>query len=409
MRFVDIVLYSLKSLRHRQVRSWLTILGIVIGIASVVSLLTIGAGFNAQVNKQLSGLGANSVFILPVAGGMGSAMATGGAHMLSAGKLYDQDAERLRRVPEVEEIARILSTRSTVAFKDKEIDSTVMGVEGGVFEKMATVDVESGRMLVANDRRVAVIGSNIASGAFGNKFEIRVNDDLIIDGVKYKVAGVLKKSGGGFGIASYLDGGIFIPFQDARDTYSDVFGEGEVSMMALRLRDGSNMTDAVEGIKSEMDASHKVKPDERDYSVVTPDSIQESVNTVVSLVTLFLGAIASISLIVGALAIANGMLTSVLERTHEIGVLKAVGAKNSEILNIFLFESGAVGGIGGLLGIGVGLLLGYIVSLFGIPVDVQPSLLAFAFAFSVVIGLVSGFLPARRAAKLAPVEALRYE
>lgn len=408
MKLMDMVLYSLKSLRHRQMRSWLTILGIVIGIAAVVSLLTIGAGFSAQINKQLSGLGANSVFIVPVAGA-GTGMAAGGPHMMSAGKLYDQDVERLRRVPEAGDIARILSTRSSVAFKDKGIDSTVMGIEGGVFEKMATIEIESGRMLVANDRKVAVIGSNIASGAFGSRYEIRVNDYLTIGGVKYKVAGVLKKSGGGFGVAAYLDGGIFVPFQDARDTYTDVFGQGEISMIALRLRDGSNMTEAVDGIKREMDASHKVRPDERDYSVVTPDSIQESVNTVVSLVTLFLGAIASISLIVGGLAIANSMLTSVLERTHEIGVLKAVGARNNEILGIFLLESGAVGGIGGLLGIVAGLSLGYIVSLFGLPVDVQPSLLAFAFTFSIAIGLVSGFLPARRAAKLAPVEALRYE
>lgn len=405
MRSVDIVLYSMKSLRHRHMRSWLTILGIVIGIAAVISLLTLGQSFSEQVNKQLSALGSNTIFITPSAsnGGFG-----GGTLSPTSGKLFDKDAERIKRVPEVSEVARLLTGRTSVGFKDKNLSATISGIEPGVFEKTTAIKMAQGRFLQDNDRRVAVIGDKIAYDTFGSRNTIALNSYLVIKGIKYRVIGIMEKSGGGFG-ASNADSGIYIPFTEARDMFRRSLAPNEVQAMVLSVREGSDMADVVDKIKSELDSSHKVKPDSRDYSVVDPASIQAAVSSVLAMITVFLGAIAGISLLVGGLAIASSMFTSVIERTHEIGVLKAVGAKSSDILKIFVFEAGVVGGIGGAIGALLGFGVAYAASSFGLPVVANPLLFAFGFLFAVVIGLVSGYIPAKNAAELSPVNALRYD
>ncbi len=403
MKLLDIVQYSFTSIRHREIRSWLTILGIVIGIASVVALISVGEGFRSQVNAQLSGLGSNTIFITP------STAAFQAGSVTTSGKLYQRDVDRIRKIPEITDIARLISGRVDVAFRNTTLSSAVSGIEPGVFEKTTAIDVEQGRFFLEGDKHVAVIGANVALDKFGVKNAVAVNSYLLINGTKYRVIGILKKSGGGFGPGAQQDGAIYIPFDDARPLFRDTIGPDEVGALVLRTREGSDTADVVESIHTELDASHKVKPDKRDYSVIDPKSIQAAVDSVLSLITLFLGAIAAISLIVGGLAIASSMFTSVLERTHEIGVLKAVGASNGDISNIFLFESGAVGAIGGLAGTAIGLSIVYIGSFFGLPASINPFIAAFCVAFAFVIGMVSGYFPARQASQLSPVEALRYE
>lgn len=158
-----------------------------------------------------------------------------------------------------------------------------------------------------------------------------------------------------------------------------------------------------------MAAAHKTRADEKDFSVINSKTLQEKVGSILGMVTAFLGAIASISLLVGGVGIANSMLTSVMERTREIGILKAVGARRDDILKIFILESGALGGLGGVIGVILGSAIAYLANFAGIPVSIRPEMLVFVFLFSVGIDLVSGFIPARRAANLSPVEALRYE
>ncbi len=407
MKSIDIVMYSLKSLRHRQMRSWLTILGIVIGITAVISLLTIGQGFSEAVNKQLGALGAETIFITPSAESSGGGFGGGGLSP-SAGKLYDHDAERIKRVPEVSVTARLLSIRTTIGYKEKNITASISGIEPGVFEKTTALKIAAGRFLQENDRRVVVIGDKIAYGTFGSRNIIGVNSVIHIKGIKYRVIGILEKSGGGFGYSN-SDGSIIIPFTEAREMFRSTLAPNEVQAIVLSIYEGSDMADVVDKIKSELDASHKVKPGSRDYSVVDPASIQAAVGSVLSMITAFLGAIAGISLLVGGLAIASSMFTSVIERTHEIGVLKAVGATKSDILRIFIIEAGAVGAIGGAIGVAIGMVVAFSAGAFGLSAAVSPALILFGIFFAFLIGLASGYVPAKNAADLTPVEALRYD
>jgi len=404
MRLQDIMHYSLKSLAHRQMRSWLTILGIVIGIASVVALLSIGEGFNAEVNKQLSALGSNVVSIAPYSDPFSNPLTA-----TSSGRLFESDAERLKKIPEITDISRVVYGRASLGFKDKSITSLVMGVDPDVFEKMAVIEIESGRFLQENDRRMVAVGGNFAENGFGSRNKIGSGSYLYINGEKYLVVAVLAKSGGGFGMNTFLDNGVFVTYHDGREIFKDSLADKEVNEIDVLVRDGSDMDDAVDSITREIASAHKVRVEDKDFSVVDPKSIQASVDSILSLVTLFLGAIAGISLVVGALSIANNMFTSVFERTHEIGVLKAVGAKDGDILKIFVFEAGAVGAIGGLAGVLVGYAIALLANFFGVPTGINPFIGIFGLLFSFAIGMVSGYAPARMAEKLSPVDALRYE
>ena len=404
MRLLDILHYSFKSLEHRQMRSWLTILGIVIGIASVVALLTIGEGFNAEVNRQLSALGSNMISISPSTDPFANPFS--GA---SSGKLFESDAERLKRISDVVDISRVVYGRATLGYKDKKITSMVMGVDPAVFKQMSSIEIENGRFLQDNDRGVVALGGTFAEEGFGVKNKLNVGSAIYINGAKYPVIAVLKKSGGGFGMSTFLDSGVFVTYRDGKEIFKDNLADKEVNEIDVTVRDGADMDEVVEKITLELASAHKLRVEDKDFSVVDPKTIQASVNSVLSLITLFLGAIAGISLIVGALSIANNMFTSVFERTHEIGVLKAVGATRDDIMRIFVFEAGAVGAAGGFAGVLLGYAIALAANLFGLPTGINPVIGIFGVAFAFFIGLVSGYAPARMAARLSPVDALRYE
>jgi len=404
MKLLVILAYALKSLQHRQMRSWLTILGIVIGIASVVALLTIGEGFNAEVNRQLSALGSNVISVSPSADPFANPFS--GA---SSGKLFESDAERLKRIADIEDISRVVYGRASLGYKDKNITSLVMGIDPDVFKKMSSIEIANGRFLQGNDRRVVAVGGTFAEEGFGSKNILNVGSDIYINGQKYPVIAVLSKSGGGFGMNTFLDNGVFVSYNDGKEIFKDNLADKEVNEIDVTVREGANMTDVVDKITLELASAHKLRVEDKDFSVVDPKTIQASVDSVLSLITIFLGAIAGISLLVGALSIANNMFTSVFERTHEIGVLKAVGAKNGDILKIFVFEAGAVGAIGGLAGVVLGYAVALSANLFGLPTSINPMIGLFGVSFAFIVGVISGYAPARMAAKLSPVEALRYE
>ncbi len=407
MRTADIAKYSLSNITHSKGRSWLTILGIVIGIASVVALLTIGQGFSESINAEFKKLSFDVIYIVPIAeSSLSSGSFTSGMMPASSGKLTDNDVSRLRRISEIQDISRVIERRASVDFKDKSITAMIEGIEPGVFEKTTSIGMAEGRFLVENDRRSVVIGASVSEDMFKPK-KVGVGSYLSINGVKFRVIGIVEKSGSSFG--AELDNMILIPFTESRELFRGSIEPDEMDTIAVTLRPGSKASDAEEAIKAELDSSHKVRSSDRDYSVITPETIMSSVNQILSLVTLFLGAIAGISLVVGGLSIMNNMFTSVMQRTREIGTLKAVGATDNEVLKIFVFEAGMIGAVGGSVGTIVALALVFIGTFFGLPASFGLAIPVFGILFAFVVGVVSGYLPARRAAKMNPVDALRYE
>jgi putative ABC transport system permease protein len=410
MNLLEMAEYSLKNLRHKGIRSWLTILGIVVGITAVVVLVGLAQGLRDQVGSQLQSFGPTTIIIAPYSmEGSSSSSLMGGASSASlrpsSGKLYDQDVERLKKIGDIETITRVIMGRTVLGYKGKEITASVYAIDPSDFKETVTFEIDKGRFLDSADRRVAVLGSDVANDSFETKIDL--NSVITIGGQPYRVVGVMKKSGNSF---AQTDSVIFIQFDEGRDMFSNTLIKNEISAIRIIVRDGASMPEVSQEIEDILISSHKVTKDTKDFTVVSPEFINNQVDSIMGMVTAFLGGIAGISLLIGGIGISNTMFMSVLERRKEIGVLKSLGATEEEIKYLFSVESAMIGVFGGVVGITFGWLVLVVISaIANFPASFTPIIGFGALAFSAIIGVVAGYIPAGQAAKLDPIEALRYE
>jgi len=405
---------GLNMLLHSKLRSWLTIIGIVIGIGSVVGILSLGDVMQEQVQSRLAEMDLTKITIspgytkassnMPGPGGPG-----GGGGTTTDVELTDDDIEALQGLDGIQYIAGQISGSEPVIYAAQNATLSITGVDPQVWKYMTTLETQSGRLLEPSDKYVAVIGSGVASGVYDQ--DIGVNQVITINGKAVRVVGILTEEGQG-------DRSIYMPIDAAvnliDDAEEDVYDTITVKAKSEDLVDGL-MEDIVDKL---MVSRHIIQDDDRDFSVTASKSMAESVTEMTSSMTLFLGAIAAVSLLVGAVGIANTMFTSVLEKTKEIGTMKAIGAKNRDILMIFLFNSAMVGLVGGILGVMLGACVSTLFPLLGMTMMggggssglyLAPDLMAFGLILAIGIGVASGVVPAYRASKLKPVDALRYE
>jgi len=403
MNLAEMIHFSFDALNHQKLRSFLTVLGIIVGISSVILLVGLVQGLKADVLKQLEDFGPRTIIITPTNPAGGSGMSPSSLAPTS-GKLFEKDYEKIKKIAEIHSITKVIAGQTTVTFKNQSISSGVYGIEAGVFDDTVPVEIDSGRFIESNDRRVAGLGWGIAD-SFDEKPQAQ--SSVYLAGQKFKVIGVLKESGNSF---APMDSIIFIPFDDAKELFNRSLVKDEISAIRLTLKEGSDVDAVALQIEDILLASHRVTEDEKDFGVITAKFINERLSGVMDLLSMFLAAIASISLIVGGIGIANTMFMSVLERRKEIGTMKAVGASQHEIRNIFLVESAMIGLVGGVMGLLVAGTIGLIL-LYGFSVAFvfDPLAIWGALAFSMAVGLVSGTFPAMEAAKIDPIEALRYE
>lgn len=427
MKFNDIIKLSTNNLSQRGLRSWLTILGIVIGVAAVVAILSIGSGMQQAISTQLGGLGADIVTIsrgFSRAFGMGfggGVRQTTDQSQSQSQNLTERDIQIIKSVPGVKSVNGIVSGRADVSYLAESASVSVQGVDPLAWKEMTTSELESGRYLTQSDGNVVVIGNGVANDIF--KQPLLINTQISIEGKSFKIVGILKESGGFAGIAGD-DNTVFMPIVAARTIVEDM-GMNQFSSIQVKVTDSESVDEVVESIEQKLMLSRHVTEDTQDFTIISAQAIQETISSVLGTLNLFLGGIAAVSLIVGAIGIANTMFMSVMERTRQIGTLKALGTTNFEVMKLFLFESAMIGLIGGLIGIFLGFIASGVISELGIRMMgtgagvrgmggggitvITPELVLFAIGFSVFIGIASGLLPARRAASLQPVEALRYE
>ncbi|AKB43346.1 ABC transporter permease [Methanosarcina vacuolata] len=402
---------GLNMLVHSKLRSWLTIIGIVIGVGSVVGIVSLGDAMQEQVQSRLAEMDLTKITISPGYTKASSNVNGGPPGMRSVSsidsELTDDDIDALQGLDSIQYISGEISGSEEVKYAGETAILPIKGVDPQVWKYTTTMKTQSGRLLEPADKYVAVIGSSVASETYDH--DIGVNQVITVNNKSVRVVGILEEEGMGDDSRIYMpiDGAVDL-IEDAED---DVYDSITVKAKNEDLVD--ELTDDIE--KKLMVSRHIIQKDDQDFSVTASKSMAESVTEMMSSMTLFLGAIAAVSLLVGAVGIANTMFTSVLEKTKEIGTMKAIGAKNRDILMIFLFNSAMVGLVGGILGV----VLGSFVSsglqmmmggdMTGGGSGVSFSLMLEGLTLAVLIGVISGVVPAYRASKLKPVDALRYE
>jgi len=410
---------AVNILLHSKLRSWLTIIGIVIGVAAIVAIVSIGEGAQLNVQERLSGLGADLITVSPGFerasggfrggfGGGGHVMASGSSSITTKAKnLTDKDMRIIKAVEGVSFANGIVSGRADVFYLAESASVSVQGVEPLAWRNIIATELESGRYLNPGDTNVIVVGSRVAKSTF--KQPLALNRGITIEGRLFKVVGILKESGGD-------DNRIIMPIEQSRDIIEDA-GRDKLDSIVIKASSPDLVDQIVSEIDSKLTLSRHVTAKNKDFSVTSSKATLERVESVTQTFTLFLGAIAAVSLLVGAVGIANTMFTSVLEKTKEIGIMKAIGARNSDIMKVFLLNSGLVGLVGGALGISLGsaisTLLPKLLTGLGpggsVKTVIPISLLVEALFISIIIGMLAGAIPAYRASKLKPVDALRYE
>ena len=400
----DFFVLGLNNLKRRRLRSWLTMIGIFIGIAAVVALISLGQGLQDYIGEQFEILGADKIII------QGKALGPPGSGSESL-KLTSKDLKVIEDVRGVEWVIGFLFKQGLSKVHDETSLNYVIGAEPDdleLFAETGLFEIKEGRLLKDGDKYKAIVGYNHAYGEIWED-PLQLRSTIEIEGEEFKVIGVIDK------IGNPIDDGQIYVTKEVLKELLDI--KDEESQIIAKVDDGFDPEEVADTIERKLRKSRDEKEDEETFNVQTSEQLLETFGNIFAVVQGVLVGIAAISLLVGGIGIMNTMYTAVLERTKEIGTMKAIGAKNSHVLLLFLLESGLLGLVGGLIGvaIGIGLAKGAeAIALFyiGSPLlqaSMNPIIIFGALGFSFFVGTLSGILPAMQASKLKPADALRYE
>jgi len=396
---------AIKNLRTRPMRSWLTILGIVIGVFLIMSLLSLSQGLKNTVLKQLRAIGTDIIMIMP--GNISDIMTT----MMGGVELTEEDLNVIRKTAGVEAVIPNVYKGELMKYEGASKLVILFGMDiknyQYIYQEDMGMDAVEGRWPEPGKREI-LVGSLVPTDVFPG---LKIGTTATIKGKQFEIVGIGKSLG-----SKQDDSMIGMDL----DIYRSITGEKKGAPQAVaKIASGFSADQIAKDIKANLEENarrRRGQEGESSYSVLTSEAMGSIVGNIMAILQVAIFAFASIAIIVGGIGIMNTMYTSVRERTREIGILKAVGAKNSTIILIFLFESGIIGLIGGIGGMVLGLGLAKLVELVGqvhpvfyIQASITPGIILFGLLFSFGVGCLSGFFPSRSASKLKPVEALRYE
>ena len=402
---LDYAKYALGNFKKRKLRTLLTLIGIFIGIAAVVSLLSLGQGLQKSINEQFEMLGIDKIIITPEGSFLGLPAAEGP-------QLTDSDLDKIKKINGVKTAGSMLYKIAKVESRNEIIYTFATGLPQDdskeVIESMSSFKVKYGRELKKTDKYKALAGIRLSQDNKVFKNKLVLGDTIKIEDKNFQVVGFLDTIGNPQDDSQFL-----IPLDAAREIFNE---PKKVDAIIAQAQPGLDINSVADRIKKELRKFRNVKEDEEDFEIQTSAQLLETFSAVFLIVQVVLIGIAAISLLVGGIGIMNTMYTSVLQRTRDIGIMKAIGAKNSDILLIFLIESGILGLVGGAVGILIGVALSKLVEFASFQSGITLFqayfpwyLIVGALAFSFIVGVLSGILPARQASKLKPVDALRYE
>ena len=395
---------AINSIKQKGLRSWLTLIGIFIGIAAVVSLISIGQGLQTVVEEEFISLGANRIIIQPA----GSLFGVGGGAILTT-----DDADVVERVSGVDIASYTKFEVARMEWADELEIGFVMSIPKGargelIQDLMRSNKLEAGSVLRENERGRAIIGYDYG---FSSRYSTTLTPGrkILVNGVEFEVAGIKISEGNREDNVQ-----VFLNEEDFKELFNT---EDEINLIVAEVLPGRIPADIVPDIEEALRRHRDVKLGQEDFQVETFEEVLESFLVLLNVVNVIIIGIASISLFVGAVGITNTMFTAVIERTKEIGIMKAIGAKISDIQNMFIIESGMLGLIGGALGVIIGVSISKIIEKIAadalgtdLLVPIFPAwLIIGSLLFAFVLGSISGYLPARRAAKMNPVDALATE
>ncbi|HPH98475.1 MAG TPA: ABC transporter permease [Anaerolineaceae bacterium] len=413
MRLIISILEAFESLSANKLRSALTVLGVVIGVAAVISMLSIGKGAQAAITSQIESIGTNLIYVSPGSTRSNGVMSASG----SAGTLTMDDAKSLESLPNVVAVAPEANGRAQLAYMGNNLNTRLVGVTHA-YATVRGLSLTAGTFITESNQishaSVIVLGSSVAETLFGST-DAAVGKSVKVNGLPFRVIGVLASKGStGF---MNQDDQVFVPLSTAQTRLvgsSNFRGALVISQINVKAADTSAVDEVVNAITATIRARHNTIAGSDDFTVSSQQDSIDTATSVTDTLSLFLGGIAGISLAVGGIGIMNIMLTTVSERTREIGLRKAIGARRRDILTQFLIESTVLSLLGGVLGVAVGWAIASLmgqVQLSGTTITPQVSLdsVLMATLFSMAIGLFFGIYPASRAARLLPVEALRHE
>lgn len=409
IKFFEAIKIALTAVWANKGRAFLTMLGMIIGIASVVSLMAIGEGVKVDVSKQISDMGSNLLFVFPgkidTQGNSGMSNSNA-ASMIGGNIITEKDVDTIRSIKGVEKITPLMLVPGLIKAGDKVSNSAmVVGVSPDAKDVITGFKLEFGRFITKDDsdKKVIVLGSAIAKDLFEDS-KSAIGKDVVINKNNYQIIGIIKEQESSSILGSNEMSGICcIPLDQAVNQV----GTLSIHRIMLKVKDANQINSAKEEIKNRLLENHGGT---EDFSVLTQDDVLNFLDTILKMMTALISAIASISLVVGGIGIMNIMLVSVTERTHEIGLRKAVGATGFDILWQFLIEAIVISILGAAIGLGFSWTASAIVSAKSVlhPI-ITLNAIGLAVGISVGIGIVFGLLPAIRAARKNPIDALRWE